>query len=81
MKENCSDLHYFKDAAVDLVAHIYLQIDRRLCAKSESFGSSGRVFSTLQLLPLGGGSEEPKSPDVVRCSHGPGCHAWSWKHH
>lgn len=58
-----------------------LQIDGRLCAKSESYGSSGCVFPTVQLLSLRGGSEEPTSADVVRRSHGPGHHAWSWQHH
>lgn len=58
-----------------------VQIDRRLCTESESYGGSGRVFPTVQLLPLRGGREAPTSPDVVRRSHGPGRHAWSWQHH
>lgn len=60
---------------------ICLQVDGRLCGKGESRGGSGRVFSTVQRLPLRGGGEEPMSPDVVRRCHGPGHHAWSWKHH
>lgn len=58
-----------------------LQIDRGLWAKSKGYGESGCVRPEVQLLPLWGGSEEPKQQDAVWRSPRPGHHAGSRQHH